>query len=130
MKYCKYTTPCEILILYLVLANSVFYPFRLGRQTLGAIKPFHLITHSPSCKHLTSPLSFQHPVFQHQLTHIPGSPRTVTRLPPPIHPDWNLFGCILLISSILYGTHPHHTIASYSQYFCLSSSVVSSFDHV
>ena len=111
-KYCKHTAPCEIRILYLALANSVFYPFRFGRQTLGVIKPFHLITHSPSCKHFTSPLSFQHPVFQHQLTRIPGSPRTVTRLPPPFHPDWNLFCCTLLISSILYVTHPHHSISS------------------
>ena len=129
-KYCKHTAPCEILILYLALANSLFYSFRFERQTFGVIKPFHLITHSPSCEHLTSPLSFQHPVFQHQLTCIPGSPRTVTRLHPPIHPDWNLFGCNLLMSSILYGTHPHHSILSYSQYFSLSSSVVSSFGHV
>ena len=110
--------------------NSVFHPFRFERQILGVIKPFHFITHSPSCKHLTSPFSFQHPVFQHQLTRIPGSPRTVTRLPPPFHPDWNLFGYILLISSILYGTHPHHSISSYSQYFSRSSSVVSSFGHL
>ena len=100
-KYCKHTAPCEILILYLALANSVFYPFRFGHQTLGVIKPFNLITHSPSCKHLTSPLSFQHPIFQHQLTCIPGSPRTVTRLPPPFHPDWNLFWL-----------HPPHLIHS------------------
>ena len=112
VKYCKHTAPCEILILFLALTNSVFYAFRFGRQMLGVIKPFHLITHSPSCKHLASPLSFQHPVFQHQLIRIPGLPRIVTRLPPPIHPDWNLFVCILLISSILYSTHPHHSISS------------------
>ena len=37
-----------------------------------------------------------------------------------------LFGCIFLISSILYNTHPPPSISSFSQYFSLCSSVVSS----
>ena len=88
---------------------------------------FHIITHSPSCKHLTSHLSFQHPVFQHQLIRIPGSPRIVTRLPLP---KFTLIGTYLAASSSF---HPfcttltlilqyHHT----AKYFSLWSSVVSS----
>ena len=71
---------CNIVI---CACNSSFYLIRLSikRSVL-----FHLITHSSSCKHLISPLSFQHPVFQHQFTRIPGSPRIVTQLPLPNSP--------------------------------------------
>ena len=88
---------------------------------------FHLITHSPSRKHLTSPLSFQHPVFQHQ-SH-PYS-RLAKDCNPAAATKFTLigtyFGYIFLISSILYDTHPHPSISSYSQYFSLLSSVLSS----
>ena len=109
---------CNLRLLFIILFNQV------ERQMLGAI---HLITHPPSCKHLISRISFQHPVFQHQSTRIPGSPRIVNLLPlPKFTLIGTLFGCIFLISSILYSTHLHPSISSFSQYFSLCSSVVSS----
>ena len=84
LKLVKYTTLCDIVhcnlrLLFIVLFLSV------KRSVL-----FHLITHSPSCEHLISPLSFQHSVFQHRFTGISGSTRIVTQLPLPNSPNWNI----------------------------------------
>ena len=112
----KYTALCDIVhcnlrLLFIILFVSI------KRSVL-----FHPITHSPSCKHLTSPLS-----FQHQFTRISGSPRSVTRLPLPNSP------CLEHYSAAFSSFHPFCTTPTlilqyhrFSQYFSLCSSVVSS----
>ena len=64
--------------------------------------------------HSISSSSFQYLVFQHQPTSIPGSPRTVNRLPLPFSPCLELIFCYNhRISSILYTTHSHHFIITH-----------------
>ena len=97
VKLVKYTALCDIVhcnqrLLFIILFLSV------KRSVL-----FHPITHSPSCEHLISPLSFHHPVFQHQFTSISGSPRIVTRLPLPHSPNWSIIR--------LYSPHFIHPVS-------------------
>ena len=121
LKLVKYTALCDIVhcnpcLLFIILFLSV------KRLVL-----FHPITHSPCCEHLISPLSFQHPVFQHQFTSLSGSPRIVTRVWLSHSPNWNIIrlysphfypSCITLTLILQYHC--------FSQYFSLCSSVVSS----
>ena len=98
LKSVKYTALCDIVhcnlrLLFIILFLSV------KRSVL-----FHLTTHSPSCEHLISPLSFQHPVFQHQFTSISGSPRIVTRLPLSHSPNWSIIQ--------LYSPHFIHPVSN------------------
>ena len=119
----KYTVLCDIVhcnlrLLFIILFNQVEH------QTLGAIPPHH-------------PFSI---LYTSHLTPLISA----SCISAPIHPysrfatDCNsaaaskftligtLFGCISLISSILYNTHPYPSISTFSQYFSLCSSVVSS----
>ena len=102
LKLVKYTTLCDIVhcnlpLLFIILFLSV------KRSVL-----FHLITHSPSCEYLISPLSFQHPAFQHQFTSISGSPRIVIRLPLPHSPIWSIIQLYSphFIHPVSYSPHP------------------------
>ena len=112
LKLVKYTAlfdivHCNLRSLFIILFLSV---------KLSVL--FHLITHSPSCEHLISPLSFQHPLFQHQFISISGSPRIVTRLPLPHSPNWNIIW--------LYTPHFIHPVShSPSSFNIIASASIS-----
>ena len=107
---------CNLRLLFIILFLSVKHSVL-----------FHLITHSPSCEHLISPLSFQNPVSRHQFTSISGLPQIVTRLPLPHSPNWNIIWLYSphFIHPVSYSPSSFNIIASAS-IFSLCSSVVSS----
>ena len=99
------------------LRNCILHPFRFEGQTLGVLKSFHNITHSPSCQHLTS----QHFILFISASCISAPTHQYFRLTKDCKPAastiFTLFGTYFgynhRISSILYTTHSHHFIITH-----------------
>ena len=105
LQFVKHTALCDCIHCNLCLLFILLF------LSVKCLVLFRLITHFPSCEHLISPSHFSILYFSTNSPVFQACHGLLLGCRYHIHPFGALFNCILLISSILYLTHPHPSIS-------------------